>query len=117
MLPVVLIVSALAAALGVWAVAFIIADRAVILRQLIAAGVVEAGLVVQGVVIAVHQIGGGEVADAVTLWGYLLVAMLMMPGAALVAFAERTRWSSVVLAVAAVTLIVMEARVWQLWQT
>ncbi len=116
MLPVVLIVSVLAAALGVWALVFAVTDRAVVLRQLIAGGVVEGALVVQGLVIAVEQLTGTRVSDPVTLWGYLLVALLLLPGAALVAFVERTRWSSVVLVVAAFTIIVMELRMWQLWQ-
>ncbi len=116
MLPLVVAVSALAAALALWALVFVVADRAVVLRQLIAAGVVEAAIVVQGIVLAVLQLTGTPVGDAVTLWGYLLVALLLLPGAAVVAFVERTRWSSVVLAVASVTIIVMELRMWQLWQ-
>jgi len=115
-LPLVVAVSALAAALALWALVFAVADRAVVLRQLIAAGVVEAAIVVQGIVLAVLQLTGTPVGDAVTLWGYLLVALLLLPGAAVVAFVERTRWSSVVLAVASVTIIVMELRMWQLWQ-
>ncbi|WP_152190436.1 hypothetical protein [Georgenia satyanarayanai] len=116
MLPVVLVVSALAAALGVWALVFAVQNRAVVLRQLIAGGVVEGALVVQGLVIAVEQVGGSLGSDPVLLWGYLLVAMMLLPGAALAAFVERTRWSSVVLVVAAFTIIVMELRMWQLWQ-
>lgn len=116
MLPVVVLVSVLCAVLGVWATVFAVGDRAVVLRQLIAGGVVVAALVVQGVVIAVLQLGGTQVVDAVTLWGYLFVALLLLPGAAVVAFVERTRWSSIVLAVAAATIIVMEIRMWQLWQ-
>jgi hypothetical protein len=115
-LPVVVIVSVLAAALGVWALVFAVTDRAVVLRQLIAAGVVEGALVVQGLVIAIEQLTGTVVADPVTLWGYLLVALLLLPGAAVAAFAERTRWSSVVLVVAALTIVIMELRMWQLWQ-
>jgi len=115
-LPVVVTVSVLAAALGVWAVVFAVAGRAVILRQLIGGGVVEAAIVVQGIVLAAYQLGGREVADPVTLWGYLVVALLLLPGAAVVAFVERTKWSSIVLAVAAVTIIIMELRMWQLWQ-
>jgi len=115
-LPVVLLVSVLAAALGVWAVVFAVADRAVVLRQLVAAGAVEAALVVQGVVLAVLQLGGAHVEEPVTLWGYLLVALLLLPGAAVAAFVERSRWSSIILAVAALTIIVMELRMWQLWQ-
>jgi len=115
-LPVVVIVSVLAAALGVWAVVFAATDRAVVLRQLIAGGVVEGALIVQGFVLAAYQLNGTQLADPVTQWGYLLVALLLLPGAAVVAFAERTRWSSIVLAVAAVTIIIMELRMWQLWQ-
>ena len=53
--------------------------------------------------------------DPVTLWGYLFVALLLLPAAGAVAFAERSRWSSVVLAVAVFTIMVMEVRVWQVW--
>lgn len=112
----VVVCAGLAAAVGIWAVAFAVAGRAVVLRQLIAAGVVEAMLVVQGVVMAVQQLGGRQVDDPITLWGYLLVALLLLPGAAVAAFVERTRWSSIVLAVAALTIIVMEVRMWQVWQ-
>lgn len=116
MLPVALVVSALAAALGAWALVFAVTDRAVVLRQLIAAGVVEGALVVQALVLAVEQVTGSLTSDPVLMWGYLLVAMMLLPGAALAAFVERTRWSSVVLVVAAFTIIVMELRMWQLWQ-
>lgn len=116
MLVMVVVCVALAAAVGLWAIAFAIADRAVVLRQLIAAGVVEAALVVQGLVIAGLQLTGTPVHDPITVWGYLLVALLLFPGAAVAAFVERTRWSSIVLAVAAVTIVVMEIRIWQVWQ-
>lgn len=116
MLPVLLVVSVLAAALGVWALVFAVTDRAVVLRQLIAGGVVEGALVVQALVLAVEQVTGSFTSDPVLMWGYLLVAMMLLPGAALAAFVERTRWSSVVLVVAAFTIIVMELRMWQLWQ-
>lgn len=116
MLFMVVVCVALAAAVGLWAIGFALAGRAVVLRQLIAAGIVEAMLVVQGVVMAALQLGGAQVAEPITLWGYLLVALLLFPGAAVAAFVERTRWSSIVLAVAAVTIIVMEVRMWQVWQ-
>ena len=70
----------------------------------------------RSVVLAGAQLTGTQVDDPVTLWGYILVALLMLPGAAVVAFVERSRWSSVVLAFAALTVIVMEMRIWQVWQ-
>lgn len=115
MLFTVILVAALAGMLALWAAAFAITGRAVVLRQLIGGGVVLAALVVQAVVAAVLQVGGTEVADPVTVWGYLIVAILLLPGAAVWAFADRTRWSSVVLLIAAVAILAMELRIWQVW--
>lgn len=115
MLFTVVLVSALAGALAIWALVFAIADRAVVLRQLIGGGVVVAALLAQAVVAGVLQARGAQVWDPVTLWGYLLVAVLLLPGAAVWAFADRTRWSSVVLVIAAVAILAMELRIWQVW--
>lgn len=115
MLFTVILVAALAGVLAAWALAFAITDRAVVLRQLIGGGVVLAALVVQAVVVAVLQLGGTEVSDPVTVWGYIIVAILLLPGAAVWAFADRTRWSSVVLVIAAVAIMGMELRIWQVW--
>lgn len=115
MVPVVAIVAALAVAVGVWAAVFAVRDRPVVLRQLIGAGVVEVGMAVQIVVALVAIAGGHEVADPVTFWGYLITVLLMFPLAGAWALAERTRWSSVVLVVAALSVIVMQLRVVELW--
>jgi hypothetical protein len=114
-LVVVSVAAGLALALGVWAGVFAVLDRAVVLRQLIFGGVVEAALVVQLVVVAVAQLGGRTVGEPWTLWGYLVVVLMLLPAAAAWALAERTRWSSVVLVVAAVAVAVMQLRVWQVW--
>ncbi len=50
-----------------------------------------------------------------SLWGYLVTVLLILPFAALWAFAERTRWSSVVLAIAALTVMFLEYRLLQIW--
>jgi len=110
-----IVVLVLCALLGAWAAWFAAHDRAVVLKQLWGAAVVEGVLVVQVVVAAVLLLHGWD-GDPLLLWGYLVVALLVLPGAALVAFAERTRWSSVVLLVAAVTVAVLELRLWQIWQ-
>ena len=115
MLPTVIIASVLAGLLALWALWFTIADRAVILKQLIGGGVVELALVAQIVVAIVGLAGGHRVADPWTLWGYLIVAAVLLPVAGAWAFADRTRWSSVVLLVACVALLAMQARVWQVW--
>ncbi|WP_147917276.1 hypothetical protein [Ruania zhangjianzhongii] len=102
-------------ALAVWAVVRAVRDQAVITRQLIAAAVIEVGILVQMVAAGVLSVGGHELAEGFTFWGYLVVALMVLPAAAVVAVVERTRWSSVALIVACATLAVMQLRVQQLW--
>ena len=112
-----LLVVALCVALGAWAVWFVVRDRAVILRQLWGGAVVEAVLLVQAAVAGVLTLTGAPDVDAVLLWGYVLVQLIILPIAAAWAFAERTRWSSVVLLMAAVTVAFLEYRLLQIWGT
>lgn len=102
-------------ALALWAAVRAVRDEPVITRQLIAGGVIEAGILVQMVVAGVLLVGGHELAEGFTFWGYLVVALLVLPAAAVVAVVERTRWSSVALIIACATLAVMQLRVQQLW--
>lgn len=104
-----------ALALAAWAGWRAVRDRPVILRQLIAGGVVEALLLVEVVVAAVRSANGDGPADAWTFWGYLLTTAVLLPVAALWSFAERTRWSSVVLLVAALTVAFLHLRMEQVW--
>lgn len=109
------VVIGLSVALSTWAGVRLARDRPVILRQLIAGGVVEGALLVQIVVGIVLVAAGHALADALTFWGYLVVAVLLLPGAAAWAFADRSRWSSAVLLAAGLTVAVMELRVLQVW--
>jgi hypothetical protein len=115
--PLALLVGALCVALAGWALWFVVKDRAVVLRQLWGGAVVEAVLVVQALVAAVLAGTGSPDVDAVLLWGYVLTQLLILPIAAAWAFAERTRWSSVVLLVAALTVAFLELRLLQIWGT
>ena len=111
------VVAALSLALGLWAAVRLARGGAVILRQLIAAGVVEVALLVQGVLAGWQVATGHALADPVTFWGYLVFALLVLPAAGVWAVADRTRWSSGVLVVACLTLAVMELRMGQIWAT
>jgi hypothetical protein len=104
-------------ALAVWAGWFAVRDRAVILRQLFGAGVVELLIVVEMVVVGVLLAGAASVSSPGLLWGYLVASLVILPFAGLLAFAERTRWSSVVLLAAAVTLAFLQLRLVQVWRT
>lgn len=101
--------------LGVWAAWFTARDRPVVARQLLGGAGVELVLLVQAVLAGVRW---SRVAGSVQpglFWTYVVVQLLVLPLAAAWAFAERTRWSSVVLLAAAVTVGVMEWRQWQIW--
>ncbi|WNB84476.1 hypothetical protein [Cellulomonas sp. ATA003] len=113
--PLAVLAALLAVALAGWAVVFTVRDRAVVLRQLWGAAVVEGVMVLQVVAGLVETARGNGPDDAVTFWGYLATALVLLPVAAAWAFAERTRWSSVVLLVAALTVVVMQWRLVQVW--
>ena len=114
-LPLLVVLVTLCVALAVWALVFVVQDRAVILRQLFGAAAVEAVLVVQAVVAAVLLATGDHTVNGPLFWGYLATALLLLPIAAAWAFAERSRWSSVVLAVASLTVAFLGFRLWQIW--
>ncbi|WP_028048624.1 hypothetical protein [Cellulomonas sp. URHD0024] len=115
--PLALLVVGLCAVLGAWALWFVVRDRAVVLRQLWGGAVVEAVLVVQAIVAGVLAATQAPDVDGVLLWGYVLTQLLILPIAAAWAFAERTRWSSVVLLVGALTVAFLEYRLLQIWGT
>lgn len=112
--PLALAVVGLSLALAAWAGRRAVRDRPVILRQLLAGAVIEALIVVE-VVVAVLTANGSPPADVVTFWGYLVTALVVLPFAAAWAFAERTRWSSVVLVVAALTSAFLQYRLLQVF--
>ena len=113
--PLVVLVVAACVALAGWASWFVVADRPVVLRQLGAATGVVALLLVQAVVAGVLLVRGDGSVSAGLFWAYVVTQVLVLPLAALWAFAERTRWSSVVLAVAALTVAFLEYRLVQIW--
>lgn len=92
-----------------------IRDQPVIFKQLIAAGGVLALLIVAMIAAGVQLVGGHAIVDPVKFWGYFFAAALLFPLAGVWAIAERTRWSSVVLIVAAVSFAVVQLRIHVLW--
>lgn len=77
---------------------------------------VELLLVVQVVVTAWRWIvEGGPVGSGVEFAGYLLTALIIPPAAVFWGLIERTRWSTIVLSVAAFTIAVMVWRMNQIW--
>lgn len=113
--PLSFLVIGTATLLAGWAAWFVARDRAVILRQLWGGAVVEGLMLVQAVVALVLVLGGASLAEPITFWGYVVVQLMILPFAAAWAFAERTRWSSVVLLVAGLTVVFLEYRLLQIW--
>lgn len=115
LVPLVALVALACAALAGWALVFVVRDRAVVLRQLWGAAVVEGLLVVQALVQGALLLAGRGSVDAFLFWGYVVTSLVILPLAAAWAFAERTRWSSVVLLVAALTVAFLQLRLVQIW--
>lgn len=81
-----------------------------------ATALVELLLLAQLVVsIALVVSGASAKQDTVEFFAYLIVALMIPIGAAFWALIERTRWSTVVLGVAGLTVAVMLVRMNQIW--
>lgn len=110
------IVGVLAGGLGLWGAWQAVRDQPVKGFQIPGMALVELGLLVQTVVIAAWLGQGRGEGDPALLWGYLITELVLVPVAFGWAFMERTRWSSVVLAVVGLAVVVLQVRVWQIWQ-
>ncbi len=80
------------------------------------AALVELALLVQLVAtIVLLVLGASCKGDVVEFFGYVLVAMMVPAGAVVWALAERTKVSTMVLAVAGLTVAIMSSRMAQIW--
>ena len=109
------LVMALAGVGVIWGVTTAVIDKAPGPKQLIFAALVELVTVVQSV-IAVARLGlGFRPAELITTIGYLIVIVVLIPVAWFWANSERTRYSGVVMAVAALSVLGMTLRLLALW--
>jgi hypothetical protein len=108
-------VVAIAAASGIWGLVTAVADKAPGKAQLLYAGLVELVTLVQSVVAFARLAGGFRPVETVTTIGYLIGIVVLVPLAWFWANTERTRWSGVVLAVAALSVLAMTLRLLSLW--
>ncbi|MFC0674259.1 hypothetical protein [Brachybacterium hainanense] len=65
--------------------------------------------------LGVRDLAGGQVPDPVLLYGYLLTAVLLPVAGLWVGVWERSRYGSAAILVVALTSIVLQVRVEQLW--
>jgi hypothetical protein len=93
-----------------------LAHRRTGLVHLVAAGLLEAVLLVQAGLAAVRMAGGERPSDTPTFVGYLVGVLLVPVAGVLWARNERTRWAGTVVAVAAAVVAVMAWRLLQVWE-
>ncbi len=75
----------------------------------------EVAVLAQVVFATVGLARGHEVASRVTVIGYLLGIVLVLPAAVLWGWAERTRWTPAVVALGGFTVMAMAARLNMMW--
>jgi hypothetical protein len=74
------------------------------------------GLIVQAfITIGVLASGNTAKGDVIEFYGYLLTALLVAAGAGLWSLAERSKFSTIILGSANLTVAIMLYRMWQIW--
>ena len=98
-----------------WGLTTAVANKPPGAKQLIFAAVVELATVLQSLVAATRLVLGFRPVELATTIGYVIVIVLWIPFAWLWANSERTRFSGVVMAVAALCVFAMTLRLITLW--
>ena len=106
---------ALAAIGMIWGLVTAAFDKPPGKAQLVFAAFLELLVLAQSVIAAVELVRGFRPAEFATTIGYLIGIVILIPVAWLWANNERTRFSGVVLAVAALAVLGMTLRLLQLW--
>lgn len=107
LLPVVLVATVL---VGVWSCLVALRRHEPgrgLLRSLLALQLV---LMVQAGVAVADLLRGESPGSAATFWGYLVLSLLLLPGALALAVEERSHYASLVLAAACLVVAVVELR-------
>ncbi|HSK57880.1 MAG TPA: hypothetical protein VK935_02385 [Actinomycetospora sp.] len=110
-------VLALALAWALWCAVSAAFGQAPTVRHRIGLLVLEAVALVQALVLVVGLVvePGRSAGAVVEIIGYLIATLVVLPIGAALAHGERTRYGSVVLAVAGITLAVLSLRTGQVW--
>ena len=74
------------------------------------------GLIVQAfITIGVLASGASAKGDVIEFYGYLITALIGAVGAGLWSLAERSKFSTIILGAANLTVAIMLLRMWQIW--
>jgi hypothetical protein len=110
------VITAVALLLAVLGAASTLAGRRTGLVHLVGAGLLEAVLLVQALLVVVAMSGGERPAETATFVSYLVAVLLVPVAGVLWARTERTRWAGTVLTVAGLVVAVMAWRLLKLWE-
>ena len=114
-LAVVLIIAALI--LAVWCGITALRNKPTDDPHLYGIAAIEVLLLVQVAVVIVRLAQGDRPTEFATFLAYLILVPLVLPIGFLLSLIERTRWGSVILGIAALTLAVLVIRLQDLWGT
>lgn len=109
------LVAAIGAVTALWGVIAAIANRPPQNLQIYWAAVTELAVLVQTVVGFIAIGNGHGPSEPSTAIGYLIGIVVLMPVAIFWSLSERTRFSSLVMAIAGVAVAVMSIRLLQIW--
>lgn len=90
-------------------------DRELSRRDVVAAGGLEVGVVLYVAARIAELIGGHRPHSLVLALAYLVGILLVMPAAAALGIAERSKWGPVTLGVGALVVCVLFSRIDQVW--
>src|SRR5262245_7158113 len=110
-----LIIAALVVA--VWCGITALRDKPTDDPHLYGIAVVEVLLLVQVAIVIVRLAQGDRPSELATFLAYLILVPFVLPIGFVLSLIERTRWGSVILGVAALTLAVLVVRLQDLWGT
>jgi hypothetical protein len=113
--PVAYVVGALATVTLVWSLVLLVANRSLTDSLFWALALVEVALLIQSVAGFVALGTTNRPVDGVTFGAYLVTVVLVLPAATLWGVSDKTRWGTGVLAVGCFTVVVLLARLVQIW--
>jgi hypothetical protein len=113
--PVAYVVGALATVTLVWSLVLLVANRSLTDSLFWALALVEVTLLIQSVAGFVALGTTNRPVNGVTFGAYLVTVVLVLPAATLWGVSDKTRWGTGVLAVGCFTVVVLLARLVQIW--
>ena len=113
-LAVVVIVASLV--LAAWSLLTALLNRPTGLTHLVAAVLIEAGVLALAAVALAALAGGDRPTEVATFLGYLITTVCLLPTGVVLARMEPTRWGSAILCGAALVLPALVVRLQQVWE-